>query len=361
MAWRLVVVDDLVLLLVLVLLLLLNGCLAQQCTVCKDGTDVPFPDTPLNVDGIPVNTCGDLQITGALLPSTNEFCGSIQSIGTLCGCPIPESACRLCGDNDGMLEENNATDRELEGYNASDFLFGAPPGIPMTCGSMQAVLHNEHENSTRCLSLLQSVGETCGCPASNSNSSLPPTTSPAPSVTPIVPCQLCALGGDIQNPNRELTLGDLPVETCADLNNFAFLLDANSIECTGIQSLGSLCGCPVSPNACTLCPNGEPVPRPSVSLDWFDSFSSALPEFYSGFGNFLTCEIMEATLKTPSVALFSYEPDFICMTLQLKSWICGCNPDWKQKLITWGYRFSGMLSFFVSERPPFVFPYSGRV
>ena len=341
------------LLLLLLLLLPVRGASQQQCTVCKDGSSVPFPEKPLTVEGIPVDNCGTLESTAGFLSVTSDFCGSIQSIGTLCGCEIPESACRLCGGNDSTVPSNFTT-QDLVGYNASDFLLGAPDGVPMTCESMEAVLHNYREDETTCLSIRRDVGETCGCPDASGGVdspvlSLSPTTSPPPSVSPREPCRLCVLGGEIQNPDKVLELGDLPIQNCQDLDNFAGLLEANTLECSGMQSLGSLCGCRVAPDACTLCPNGEPIPLPHQRLNWFSTLIANLPESFDAIGNSLTCELMDATLKTPSPDIYDTDPDFVCLGAQLKSSICGCSPDWRVRFLTWSYRCSGMLSFLVSN------------
>mmetsp|Transcript_1173 Transcript_1173/g.3035 ORF Transcript_1173/g.3035 Transcript_1173/m.3035 type:complete len:548 (-) Transcript_1173:836-2479(-) len=54
--------------------------------------------------------------------------------------------------------------------------------------------------------------------------------------------------------------------------------------------------------------------------------------------------MMDATLKIPAEGWFNLHDEFACLGAQLKSWVCGCSPDWRQKLITWAYRSSGILS-----------------
>lgn len=340
---------------------------AQQCSVCQDGAPVPLADKPINVEGIPLDNCGTLDSTAALLTEDSDFCQSIRAIGTLCGCPIPNNACTLC--HDGSLVTKPEV--ELTNYPASDFLFGSPEGVFMSCETMQALLHVESSSeSSQCTSLQLELYDTCGClapPTKSPSEAAPPTRERGGGVTPTVaaptpapqrppssfsPCSVCRDGSPITRPDRQLDLGTLPVESCADLELFSSLLDVSSTECSGLQSLGTLCGCPEPENPCTLCPNGEKVPYPNQPLDWFSGFLVDIPEAFSSIGDSLTCEYMEAIALKPPSDIFQSSPALVCLGVQLKSSICGCSPSWHQLWLTWAYRGSGMISMLVSTKQP---------
>lgn len=332
----------------------MSVALAQTCSVCKDGQSVPLPEKGINVEGIPINNCGTLDTTAALLPADSDFCVSIQSIGTLCGCPIPESACSLCHDESSVTNPQ----LELSNYPSADYIPASPAGVFLTCETMEALLHSHSAEDNLCINIQIDVSASCGCPT-------PPTMSPAsdsvalPSASPVSAdpgtsigkelCTPCRDGSPITMPNRTLNLGELPIETCADLETFSALLDQESSECSGLQSLGSLCGCPVSEGACTFCPNGERVPKPDQTLDWFSGFLVDIPETFSSIGDSLTCEMMEAITLDPPPDVFQSSPALVCLGTQLKSSICGCSPDWRSKILIWFYRGSGIVSLIVSS------------
>ena len=338
-------------------LLVISTCASaddNRCSVCKDGHPVPFPERQLDVEGIPVNDCQTLEITGSFLTEGSDLCNSIQSIGTLCGCSIPPGACKLCK---GALTR---PDRELSKYPASDFVFGAPEGVPMTCETIEAWLHSQQDSSTTCSSMRQDLAAECGCPqedrfqneaeAENIDNMVSPTSSPAPTSLVPLSCTLCPGGGDISLPEKELDLGDLPVQSCGDLMNFAGLLTSGSGECAGLRSLGPMCGCPDADytSSCTLCPRGEKAPKPNLKLDWYNDYRFSIAEAFASIGNSLTCEMVESTLTANPEDLLGVDSDFSCLSAQLKSHICGCRPDWRQLMLTWSYRFSAILSIMVS-------------
>ena len=340
-----------------------------MCSVCKDGSKVPFPDHPINIDGIPVETCGDLELTAGFLAADAHFCESVQAIGTLCGCPIPETACMLCSDG-GAVQNPGVV---LDSYPASDFLVGSPGGVFMTCEAMEAYLHyhGNPEGDGLCASVQNSAAAVCGCPISSGSdgssgnggddktdateipppATIPtqpssPTASPAPSNTPFSQCKVCVNGEDIPLPDRELDLGDLPIDSCSSLASFAALLPDDSFECDGIQSLGILCGCSRPENSCSVCPNGESVPKPNQKLNIF-SLMSGVPDMFKTIGDSLTCEMFESTIAVHPEKLVDIHGGVLCTSAQLKSHICGCTPDWRQKILTWSYRMSGLLSLTV--------------
>ena len=337
----------------------LQNSVSAQCPVCTNGpTPVMNPEVPLSIEGVPVDSCGALESTARFFQPNTPLCEGVQAIGPLCGCLVPLNACSLCPD--GSIIPANSSSIELPQYPATSFIPIAPPNVPLTCETLQAVLLSTYdENLPQCHQIQLDVAETCGCPAplmpNNSTTndtvtdfSLTPSVSPAPTMEL---CTVCRDGSVITRPDKELSLGDsLPIESCQDLDSFAALFPASSEECSSVQALGGLCGCPVPEGACTLCPNGEPPSNPSRKLNWFSTFASAVPEAYQSVADSLTCEIMGAIVASDAIGVFGQEDALLCTASQLQSWICGCEPDWRAIILTWSYRISAIFSFLVSAQ-----------
>ena len=151
--------------------------MATICTVCRDGSAVPFPDNILRVEGFPVDRCGDLELLTPFFLQGSELCDDVQSIGSLCGCEIPDNACRLCSDGSSVTNPSLF----LPTYLASDFFIGAPEGSVLSCATLEAVLHRYEEDAALCLSVQADVADDCGCPGVSIPSQLP-TGSPDVSV-----------------------------------------------------------------------------------------------------------------------------------------------------------------------------------
>lgn len=330
----------------------------QPCSICIDRADaITFPDKEFNMAGIPVETCQDLSNMAPLVTSDNAFCLSIQSMGPFCGCPIPSEACHLCSGGSPVPE----TSKQLQSHPANRYIAGAPPGVPMTCETMESVLYMQQRNGTEQCKVFQgSAGVECGCPVidnvfeeNQTAATLSPSTSPAPSGAQPAMCSVCINGEDISLPDKALDLGDLPIETCADLDRFAVLLPMESEQCIGLQSIGTLCGCspPHSSYGCTLCPHGEAPSRPRKHLKWISEGISSRSETYSQIGESLTYETFDASLQTLSPeteGLYGANHNLICLGAQVRSWNCGCKQDWRPIVLTWGYRISATCSLLVS-------------
>lgn len=354
----------------LLLVFVLFSCavpgLAQTCTVCKDRSPITAPDKTFNVPGLPINDCATLEATAAVFPEDDVACtDTIHAVGTMCGCPIPEGACRLCPD--GSTAPNKdvlLTDFLVGDFIPNDSVAGATP----TCSLLESILHNYNENDGQCLDIRQTdTAETCGCPMPDSgeggdgddqtatNTTLAPSLSPAPSVKRFEACSMCVGGGDILYPEKPINLtedGGFLVETCSDLVDFATIVAAGSDGCISFQTFGPMCGCPIDREAehsCSICADNEPVPYLDKGMSWVASFSFGLPNIIDGVGDALTCEMMESMFLVPSEETTLHRPkDFMCMAVQLRSANCGCAPDKRQKALLWTNRVAGILSLMVS-------------
>ena len=353
------------------------------CSLCSHGPDeTPVPDKKINTEGETANTCGFLQSSAPFLEVGSPFCDGIRAAGTTCECNIPPNGCRLCWDGSRVT----LPQKFLEDYRAQEFIPISPLDEMMNCDAIESFFHTVDKNDPRCAIVQQDAGERCGCPpfpgsdnsdnnsnlGSNNNNSNNSTNAAnnetdtggtttnnggedeeeededSEPETVRASCTICRDGSAPTRPEREIELGDLPISNCMDVELFANLVIVGTDECNGLQAIGPYCGCPRMENACTFCPHGEPVPNGDLSLNWFSSFVQTVPQAYRSVADSLTCELYESIVASNSAALFSLEPAMFCLASQLKSWICGCRPDWRQFMLTWCYRLSGLLSLLVS-------------
>ena len=81
---------------------------SNECTLCPGGEivlDQSGVDTFINTGNEdPIVTCEETKTLATETEKGTEVCNKIQRVSTLCGCPIPENACRLC-KNGGYITE----------------------------------------------------------------------------------------------------------------------------------------------------------------------------------------------------------------------------------------------------------------
>ena len=340
----------------------------QQCTVCgeRGPSSVPFPDKQLLVDGIPLDNCGQVEASAPLLNKGSVFCEVMQSVGPLCGCAVSPTACTLCWDGSPVTNPN----LELTSYPAEDFLATSLPGVVLTCELLDSILQvRDEEDDTQCLNIRIDVGEMCGCPSLPNDQHVIITTNTTEPLedenndedgdeSSIVHsednCSLCPNGEAPRYPDKPLNLVGSTSYTCSDWDRFASVSDAESSDCSWIQAFSKYCGCHIPNPSCTMCPLGETVPKPNRPLNWYDTgfVSTRASHFHSELDvDHVTCEIMDSTIahgRSTYASLLGRDEEFVCLSVQLKSSICGCRPDWRPILLTWSYRLSGILSFVVS-------------
>ena len=343
----------------------------SSCAVCGSwGPDsLPLRDKALPDLGVPVSSCADLETTAGLVDVDSSICQNIQLFSTYCGCRRAPDACTLCWD--GRDVTNPRT--QLPNYRTTDFFVVGTERI-LDCESLQSYMHRRHNESQFCFDVQLDVGEQCGCPSiplnarSSTNNTTTNTTLFRNSTTPGYPvnatnstkktrkkCTLCENGDPPPFPDMRVDLGREVVLTCGEWDRSAWVLEADSGDCGLMRAASRLCGCPVREDQCTMCPHREPVPWPDRHLNWLEEsfLSTERSEFLpQKSNNFLTCGLMESIVARDDNSLFKLfaaEEDLVCLATQMKSWICGCKPDWRAILLTWCYRTSGILSCLVSS------------
>ena len=328
-----------------------------SCRVCGElgPSKVPFPNKriPEQFNLPTVGSCFSLETTALALNEGSQICDSIQSFGSYCGCNIAPDACTLCWDGTSAPKRTATT----MNYNASNFvsIVGPNSDVVLNCEVLEAFLHSTTKNdSVQCFSTQLDVGEQCGCPPIPENRTQANNGTEVDRPEPIrsgAPCTLCINGEAPPFPNKVAHR-----QSCSEWEAFGAFLLEDSEDCSLLRLVSGICECSRQPDACSLCPLGETVPRPNQGLNWLDqsTLTTTNSELHARLdSDRLTCELMESAVATKNQLLsqvMSVEDGLVCPAVQMKSWICGCRPDWRAILLTWAYRSSGMLSFIVSRK-----------
>jgi hypothetical protein len=269
----------------------------QPCTVCKDDSTMAYPENILLLPGFPPLECGTVDLTLSLLVpnTTSDECKAVQSLGSLCGCPIRSDPCILCS-NDGAI----ASLPQNELPFLSDMFLGNVPN----CEIFEAYLKSKSITDPICFTAQSFMGDYCGCnvPIDEDGSSS------------FIPCSLCANGesvNDIQH-DKNITIPDFPFKSCNQLESaMSLLLAKDSQQCQTLsQAFGHFCECDKNKgNTCPMCRDGRDVPWPNQTIE-------LLKDFFGGLVP--TCEIFESFVA-------SYEDTSEkCSEMQIFGSYCGC-------------------------------------
>jgi len=205
------------------------------CTVCPDGTPVPFPDVVAH--GWSALSCQDLNFVAATIHN-HEECRDLQDDNAYeCGCK--NFCATMCPDRFSEPNLSNANDVALVRNNQQ-----------VTCADFQSHVKNAHSNSPHQCHSANVIGEGfCGCPAMGPHCSIcPDGTDPSP---------------------QDLVQEIVPGVSCLDIAGFAYGLKPNTSDnsrntlCTVYNSVGAYCGCDETPGAvesCRLCGSGNLLP-----------------------------------------------------------------------------------------------------
>lgn len=270
-----------------------------QCSICPNPQDsIALPNASIPVFG----TCGDLDAVVSLFTRDSDTCKLIQSVSSLCGCPVSNTSCFLC---DGNYDGPN-----IDSSRPVPYLFNAP-GINITCDIAQAYLHSISSADPTCAVTKSLVGPYCGCPGAASSVGNNGGNGN--------PCSICQTSNLIVA-NRSLDLGlNLSfLQTCGDLENIANTYwQDGSQTCQAVQTLGPFCGClpanTTESSRCTFCANFNDYSFPSKSLPF-------LQNQFSLAGMAPTCGLIEAALHSVS------SDDAVCSNVRMFASYCGCPP-----------------------------------
>ena len=318
---------------------------AQTCNVCGSlGPDsVRLPDKKLGIQGVPTDTCGDVEAFAVAMTADSQLCRAVQAFGPFCGCNIAPTACSLCWDGSTVPNKQQT----VPSLNMSLYLpLGLSVPNTFNCEQLESFLHfGEMQDSNQCVAAQQDLGETCGCPPLLTNSTnffFNRTVEPEidrPAINRTEPaeetqrCSICPNGVTMENPDRVLSINDASQNLrCRDWDRIANVADASSDDCSLFGIFASYCGCQDEHVECSLCPNGEPVPKPNQIIDWFPEVQNIGSAFQSADVGALTCDLMASIVASEegiqdTSALLGFDSDKLCTIVQMKSSICGCSPD----------------------------------
>ena len=285
----------------------------QKCTLCHNGAIMDLPNNiPINDGLLAGQSCTQInQWAGILFTSSSQECQTIQSLGTMCGCPLPDSdgrePCTLCPD--GQLATK--PDKALPVFSELA-VFAETIGTNPTCGMFQAYLLSSSSSEDGLCSIAHDyMADYCGCHTDSPIISTAETEAAGQ-------CSICSSTEDrMLYPNRTLNMEGFPFETCREVSEAAsLLLLEGSNTCESLKGFGHFCGCPTTTtdqtakSKCSLCSDGSAVPLRDKSF----------PNLKDAFGGFTpTCAIVESNLLSTSEA-GSDE----CEAVQLFGSYCGC-------------------------------------
>ena len=304
-----------------------------MCSLCGFVLDeaapfsVPLPENPLSISELPfAKTCGDLEGFLPFLEANSTECVSLQAIGTLCGCPIRDGACEMCGSGGGG--GSGGSNVVLPNDNDLSVLEPLVGSAGLTCTSYRAVLHTLNETDSLCLLSKDLVGDYCGCNSVADNDSQDGsdptqqnhTDSTGDNIfvhpTPLSPrCSFCPVG-EIPDANQTLNVTGIPFKTCGQMRDaIETLLPADTDTCSFQQdAFGTMCGCelpPIEEPRCSFCLDGSPVPEEFLNkeISFLDPVAGLNP----------TCGLIEAIGKSQQV-----EGSDTCLLVQSFGAYCGC-------------------------------------
>ena len=245
---------------------------AQQCTVCADGDPVPDPGYPIKIDGVPANSCGELDVTVGFLPAVGDLCDLVHAFGPVCGCAVPANACELCGavPNSRLTQPTFV----LEGVTGADLPIDNPSKTQVTvvnCEVADSLLQSAHlQGSAVCTEWQQQYAQDCGCSAptlSPTRAGVIPTTptTPAPVAATPAPfglseCLVCGEGRVVTLPDVILNIAGLPPISCREVEVQGLNGIITPSLCAIVPLFIAPCGCapvtnaPVTPAPVTAAP-----------------------------------------------------------------------------------------------------------
>lgn len=135
----------------------------------------------------------------------------------------------------------------------------------------------------------------------------------SPSIRTVVslPCTLCQDGAAPKLPDKLVRILGYPEIDCSTLEELVPSLFHTEEECSVAHQVSSLCGCTMSDDACTMCPDGSPVGNPSKRAPKYEAIVGLSP---------ITCDLAASHLQT-----FSQDDDLCSYSHQVIAESCGCK------------------------------------
>lgn len=289
----------------------------SPCSLCRRGESIPleYQSKPISVPGFDfIDDCQTLETLTPIFQQNSEECILLQSIGTLCGCPIKENACHLCADGSSVAYGW----REMEFLSSMDLFNGITP----TCELVEAGLHSYNNTGGDCSNAQLLLDYYCGCGEK-------PGAQP-PVLEEHEKCYLCYTTEQVPLPDKKIDIIGFPFETCGELaeaskNLFKieFFTDAEGLvnnPCHVMRYLSVHCGCPsFVPDPCPICKleQSYDVPFPDHRID------SYLTALFLGDDIELSCGVLADLAQVWSASWPEHAS--LCKALQGLGTQCGCT------------------------------------
>lgn len=201
------------------------GIMAEPCTVCSDGGIMSMPEKRISLPGFEfIETCETLDdfIPGVLIAGSTE-CNELQSLGSICGCPVADNPCTLCSDGSPITTPDRVIDfLDLTSVGAIS--------LAVTCDIYEASIMGKFTSGTQQCDEAQLVGSYCGCPKLDNY------------------CEFCP-GETVSEEYKSVELNSLGeiegiTTTCEFVETILHQTpDDDPLQCLGLQSRAFLCGC----------------------------------------------------------------------------------------------------------------------
>jgi len=222
------------------------------CTICPDGSDLPFPNRTIIEDFISPGstTCKEME------ENNNITCKSRRRYASYCGCPNVEPPCTICPDGSAVPEPN--------------LIIPFPDLANITCG-MYDLLVTQVFDSDKCDEYQTMLAAFCGC-------------------LDIEPecLTMCADGSFLAQEyiHVPLFVEDGKNVTCGDMQLRVNAGDFAQPDCSNAFYMGEFgCGCTPQEAACSICEKGTILP--DLTLEALSPFQcSELAGFAFGISKF---------------------------------------------------------------------------
>ena len=279
-----------------IILILSTG--VSACSLCaNNGQEIAItnPDKSLGITSpVSLETCLDLSNALAFIADDSDLCSTAKSLSSLCGCPVTATACTICEEGSTMALPLQVLDGLVD-LNVS----GSSFGLDTTCELVESAINLYDRTEQRCLDLpFDQLRQICSC-----------STDGEVVVADDMTCNLCVGGEMIVHMPESSFIHEGTLISCLDAAQLANNTEKGSDVCNAMQDAGTICGCPVSTNACELCGRGGVL-------------GEVYKEIVLESGEVTTCILLEAKLHL--VERSSQECSIITDTYASE---CGCMAE----------------------------------
>jgi len=219
-------------------LLLATFKIALGCSLCLDGSAITKPDYVIGLtDPIPLSTCKDISDALLFFPEDLDLCLSAKALGSICGCPVAENACSICEGSQNITRPQQLLDGLVD-FESEPSTFG----LALTCALVESGMQVYDTGQAECLEQpFDDLRRYCGCPSEDENESNECTFCPGGEIVP-----------DQPGVDTFIDTGKDNLVTCVEAKTLVAETEKGTEVCNNIQSVSTLCGCPIPENACRL-------------------------------------------------------------------------------------------------------------